>query len=195
MVRSPGEAGNHGPTILAAVTLRIRVALPADVPGLVDLAARTFPLACPPELSRSAVEEFVRRHLDELAFHRYLGDRTHTVLLGCDPDGRACAYALLVDGTAMDDSCAGSITRRPTMGISKFYLDPAHHGGGGADLLLDAVVSTAQAHGARGLWLATNEANARARAFYLRSGFLPRGRRIFEVGGVDNVDVVYERPL
>lgn len=184
-----------GPTILTAVTLRIRLALPTDVPGLVDLAARTFPLACPPELSRCAVEEFVRRHLDEVAFHRYLGDRTHTVLIGCDTGGRICAYALLVDGTAMDDSCADLITNRPTLGISKFYLDPAHHGGGGATRLLDAVLSTARARGVESLWLATNEANARARAFYLRNGFLPRGTRIFEVGGIDNVDVVYERPL
>ncbi|MDV8000353.1 GNAT family N-acetyltransferase [Rhodococcus sp. IEGM 1408] len=177
------------------MTLRIREALPTDVPALVDLAARTFPLACPPELSRSAVEEFVRRHLDEVAFRRYLGDRTHTVLVGCESDGRTCAYALLVDGTAMDDSCAELITSRPTMGISKFYLDPAHHGGGGAAQLLDAVMSTARTRGVESLWLATNVANGRARTFYLKNGFLPRGNRIFEVGGFDNVDVVYELPV
>lgn len=193
--RKSAAGRDREPTILAAMTLHIRPALPTDVPGLVDLAARTFPLACPPGLSRSAVEDFVRRNLDEAAFRGYLGDRTHSVLLGCDADGRPRAYALLVDGTAMDDSCAGMIVHRPTIGVSKFYLDPAHHGSGGATLLLDAVVATARAHGAGGLWLATNEANARARAFYLKNGFLPRGERIFEVGGIDNIDVVYERPL
>lgn len=175
--------------------LHIRPALPDDVPGLVDLAARTFPLACPPGLSRSAIGEFVRRNLDTEAFLAYLGDPTHTVLLGCDPDGRVHAYCLLVEGTAMDETCAEMVTGRPTMGISKFYLDPAHHGGGGAVTLLDAVVSTARAHGGVSLWLATNEANARARAFYTRNGFLPRGTRIFDVGGTHHVDVVYERPL
>ncbi len=175
--------------------LDIRPALPNDVPGLVDLAARTFPLACPPGLSRSAIREFVRRNLDATAFLEYLGDRTHTILLGCDPDARIHAYCLLVEGTAMDDSCAAMITGRPTMGISKFYLDPAHHGSGGAVTLLDSVVSTARARGAVSLWLATNEANARARTFYVRNGFLLRGTRIFDVGGTDHVDVVYERPL
>ena len=81
------------------------------------------------------------------------------------------------------------------MGISKFYVDPGLHGAGAAGKLLEAIVERAHAEGAASLWLATNVANARARAFYVKNGFLERGHRVFTVGGTDNSDVVLERPL
>lgn len=177
------------------MTLSIHPADPDDVPALVELAARTFPLACPPDLSGEAIDAFIRADLGEASFRRYLQDPTHTVLVGRDPAGRICAYALLVDGTAMDETCAEMVQGRPTVGVSKFYLDPALHGSGGAVALLASVVRSARGCGAVSLWLATNVANARARAFYSRNGFRERGHRVFVVGGTRNDDVVYELPL
>lgn len=173
----------------------VRPASPDDVLEIADLAARTFPLACPPELDPDVIAAFVDRHLTPEAFRDYLADPTHEVLCARDAGGTAVAYTLLVDGTAMDPGCASQIEHRPTMGVSKFYVDPAHHGTGAATVLLDDVVQRAVTRGAHSLWLATNVANERARRFYTRHGFVERGGRTFVVGGVPNTDVVYERPL
>lgn len=175
--------------------LLYRRAEPADAAGLADLAALTFPLACPPSLDREAVAAFIAANLSAESFLGYLKDPSHVVLAGVD-DGQAMrAYALLVRGTAMDEVCAPMIRARPTMGISKFYLDPSLHGSGEAGRMLDTVIELAGSEAALSLWLATNVANARARAFYVRHGFAERGERDFLVGGVPNRDVVFERPL
>ena len=174
------------------MTLRIRSAAPADAAALSDLAGRTFPLACPPELPREAIDAFIAENLSTEAFDAYLGDPGYAVLLGEDPDGVARAYALLVEGTAMDRGCAKLIEGRPTTGISKFYVDPTLHGAGAAAQLLAATVDHARADGAASLWLATNVGNARARAFYVKNGFVERGTRVFTVGGTHNDDVVLE---
>lgn len=175
--------------------LNVRPATLPDTAGLSDLAARTFPLACPPDLPRQAIESFIAENLSRTAFRTYLTATGHSVLAGLDATGAIRAYALLVDGTSMDETCAGMIEGDPPVGISKFYVDPGLHGAGAARQLLDAVVEHARADGAASLWLATNVANARARAFYVKSGFLERGHRVFTVGGKDNSDVVLELPL
>ena len=56
------------------VSPTIRPAVAGDVPGLSALAGRTFPLACPPGLPASAVEEFIAENLGEESFHGYLTD-------------------------------------------------------------------------------------------------------------------------
>lgn len=182
-------------TILGGVSLTVRSAAEADLPALAELAARTFPLACPPELAREAVDDFISENLTEKAFRGYLTDPGHIVLVACDSDGRVRAYALLVEGTTMDEACVEMIVARPTLGISKFYLDPGLHGGGGAVGLLEAIISRSREHGVQSLWLATNIDNARARRFYVKNGFLERGQRVFVVGGTSNRDVVLELPL
>lgn len=180
---------------IVAVTVSVRPACPDDVPALADLAARTFPLACPPGLAAAAIDAFVAENLCEAAFAEYLRTPGHTVLVGLDKDGEVRAYALLVDGTGMDPECASVLTGLSTVGVSKFYVDPALHGLGVAGVLLDAAVATARQAGASSLWLATNVDNARARAFYVRNGFAERGTRVFTVGGTENNDVVLEKPL
>lgn len=180
---------------LGGVSLIVRPALPHDVPALADLAARTFPLACPPELGAEAVDSFIRANLGVEAFNGYLTGPGHTVLTGTGTDGAVVAYALLVDGADMDPGCAEQLLGRRPVGISKFYLDPDHHGSGAAATLLEAVIGTAGRGGADSLWLATNVGNGRARAFYTKNDFAPRGNRVFEVGGVLNDDVVLERML
>lgn len=177
------------------MTLKIRPASLSDAAALSDLAGRTFPLACPPELPGEAIGIFIEENLSPNAFDTYIRDPGYTVLLGEDTVGDARAYALLVDGTSMDEDCAEMIEGRPTVGISKFYVDPVLHGVGAAGQLLAATTEHARAVGATSLWLATNVGNARARAFYVKNGFVERGGRVFTVGGTENDDVVLELPL
>lgn len=174
----------------------IRTAEAPDAPALARLAADTFPLACPPGLPGDAVRTFIAENLTEDAFRSHLTRPGHRVLIAEVEDRpEPTAYALLIDGAAMDPAAARHLTRRPTRGISKFYVCPAAHGTGVAAALLERLVRDARAEGIRGLWLATNVGNARARRFYERHGFSVVGTRTFVVGGVDNEDVVYELPL
>src|SRR5690625_3352268 len=54
--------------------VHVRPARQDDAAGLAELAAVTFPLACPPALPAEAVAEFVATQLDEASFTRYLDD-------------------------------------------------------------------------------------------------------------------------
>jgi len=62
-----------------------------EVDALADLAARTFPDACPPELPEHAIRSFVRQHLSAEAFRGYLADPEHSVRVLRAADGRCAA--------------------------------------------------------------------------------------------------------
>lgn len=177
------------------MTARLRDASVADLDPISALAARTFPLACPPELGTDVIGAFIAEHLGPEAFGAHLGTPGHEVLAAEEDDGEMVGYVLLIGGTDMDPGCAEQVVHRPTTGVSKFYVDPDHHGAGIASEMLDEVSRRCRAGGARSIWLATNVANARARRFYVKHGFEPRGYRTFDVGGVANTDVVYELGL
>lgn len=177
------------------MTARLLDAAEADLDALSALAARTFPLACPPDLEAEVIGAFIAEHLSREAFRRYLHTPGHEVLVARDGGDGIVGYVLLVSGTGMDPACADQLILRPTVGISKFYVDPDHHGAGIASTMLDEVCRRTRDSGARSVWLATNVANARARRFYSRHGFVERGNRTFDVGGVANTDVVYELAL
>lgn len=177
------------------MTARLLDASEADLDALSALAARTFPLACPPGLDAEVVGAFIAEHLSPEAFRRYLHTPGHEVLAARAAGGEIAGYVLLVSGTGMDPACADQLVHRPTVGISKFYVDPDHHGSGIASQMLDDVCRRSRDSGARSVWLATNVANARARRFYSGHGFVERGNRTFDVGGVANTDVVYELAL
>ncbi|OAV77303.1 GNAT family N-acetyltransferase [Dietzia sp. 111N12-1] len=177
------------------MTARLSDASVADIGAVSALAARTFPLACPPELGPVEIRAFIAEHLGPEAFRAHLVTPGHEVLVARGDDGEMVGYILLIAGTEMDPGCAGQVIHRPTTGVSKFYVDPDHHGGGIASDMLDEVCRRCRAAGTRSIWLATNVANARARRFYVKRGFEPRGNRTFDVGGVANTDVVYELAL
>ncbi|MEH6818499.1 MAG: GNAT family N-acetyltransferase [Dietzia psychralcaliphila] len=175
--------------------VRVEPAVVSELDSIADLAARTFPLACPPGLPREAVDSFIAQHLSPVALGSHLDTPGHELLTARAPGGDIVGYALLLDGTEMDPTCAGQILHRPTVGVSKLYVDPRHHGSGVAVLVLDEITRRCSGRGVRSLWLATNVANVRARRFYDKQGFAERGVRTFDVGGLSNTDVVYEKDL
>lgn len=181
--------------MIASVEPTVAPAVAADLDSIAELAARTFPLACPPDLSRDAIDAFIGQHLSPEALRAHLDTPGHELLAARTPGDQLVGYALLVDGIEMDPGCADDVRHRPTVGISKLYVDAGHHGSGLAALVLDDIVRRGVGRGVRSLWLATNVANTRARRFYVKQGFVERGSRTFDVGGVSNTDVVYEREL
>jgi tRNA (guanine37-N1)-methyltransferase len=104
-------------------------------------------------------------------------------------------YVMTVSGEPGDPVIATAVRSRPTVEISKIYLRQSAHGSGIAQQLMDVAVEDAKAHGAQSVWLGVNQQNARANAFYERSGFLLVGERSFEVGENIECDFVREKAL
>lgn len=162
----------------------VRPATVDDAGPVADLAARTFPLACPPALPREHIDAFVAEQLSAAEFARHLTNPAHTVLVVDGPDGPV-GYALVLHG--VHDEGPDALRGAPSAYLSKLYVDPDHHGGGTARALLDAV--RAEAAG-RPVWLGVNADNARAKRFYAKSGFVTAGVRRFAVGETVFVDDV-----
>lgn len=188
--QSPPPTADQGGAPVAAV----RAATVEDVPALAALAARTFPLACPPHTTPEQAADFVTSHLSPAHFRQYLDDPGRALLV-VDAGTTLLGYAMLVLGEPYDADAAAAIRLRPTVELSKCYVAPEAHGDGTAQQLMAATLATAAERGAVGVWLGVNEHNARAIRFYRKSGFEPVGRKRFLVGGRWEDDHVMERAL
>lgn len=159
----------------------VRQARPADAVALHELAAATFPLACPPGTLRRDMDAFVATHLSREKMTGYLAD-PHRELLLAEVDGIAAGYTMLIFGEPADPDVSAVITVRPTVELSKLYVHTGHHGSGIAARLVEASLRRALRRGARGIWLGVNQLNERANAFYDKSGFALVGTKRFLVG-------------
>ncbi|MBC7594275.1 MAG: GNAT family N-acetyltransferase [Kineosporiaceae bacterium] len=172
----------------------IRVATTADAPALAELAAATFPLACPPATTAMAIAEFLRDVLSEDNFRTYLEDANRLTLVA-EFDGQLLGYTVLVFGDPTDAAVQAAVSMHPTAEVSKCYVRADSHGGGLASALMAATLHAARDRGVRGAWLGVNELNARAIRFYEKQGFAQVGRKTFALGGVLENDFVLERAL
>lgn len=198
--------------------LVIRQATAADLDGLAELAAETFPLACPPHTTPEAVADFVARNFTPGHFAGYLADPERTVLVAERPvaerpvggsgsgrpgasgasdeaSARLVGYTMLIGGEPKDADAAAAVAARPAIELSKFYTRADEHGGGIAAPLMAATLEAARASGAVACWLGVNEENARAIRFYEKQGFRKAGRKHFTVGGRVENDWVLAQAL
>lgn len=176
------------------MTHLIRTATVDDAGALAELAAITFPLACPPESRPEDIASHLATTLSEISFRHYLADPDVTVLV-IDDGGTLRGYSLLVDRPAEDPEVAAALTLTPSTELSKCYVHPDHHGLGDAADLMRASIAAAAAADARGLWLGVNSQNARAIRFYEKAGFRKVGTKSFRLGNTVEHDYVLERPV
>lgn len=165
-----------------------------DAALLHDVAAATFPLACPPDSSPADVRAFIDTHLTVERFVEYLADPTRDLLLAMDGD-RAVGYTMLIASDPSDPDVAASVTHRPTVELSKVYVRPDRQGSGVAAQLVERSVELARGRGAVSVWLGVNDQNARANRFYEKSGFATVGTKRFLLGTRWETDFVKERTL
>ena len=173
--------------------MTVRPAQHHELDALARLAALTFPLACPPGSTAQDQQAFIDAVLSPQRFTEYLEDPSRDVLVA--GDGELVGYTMLVAGEPADEDVQAALHLRPTIELSKCYVHPDHHGAGIANALMTASLDTARARGAQGMWLGVNQQNARAQAFYVRSGFAIVGTKHFIVGTRLEDDYVLERPL
>lgn len=172
----------------------MRPATYADAEAIAEVAAATFALACPPDVTPESVSSFVAEHLTAERFAEYLADPGRSLLVAEQADA-VVGYAMLVHGDPYDEDARAVVTHLPTTELSKIYVLPTVHGSGVARDLMAATVDSARAAGAAGIWLGTNQANVRAHRFYEKSGFRRVGTKRFKVGARWEDDYVFELPL
>lgn len=165
-----------------------------DSEAIADVAAVTFPLACPPDASADDINAFIDNVLSVDKFSEYLTDPTRTVLKVISNDA-IVGYAMLIDAEPSDPDVRAALTLRPTTELSKLYVLPGNHGSGAAASLMAAVVTHAHESGSAGIWLGVNQENARAQKFYAKHGFTRVGTKTFVVGTQLHHDFVMERPV
>jgi GNAT superfamily N-acetyltransferase len=158
------------------VAIVVAAANEADLPELADVAARTFPLACPPSVTAENIAAFIDENLSQARFRDYLADPDRAVLAARD-DGRIVGYVMLIRGVPDDDDVQKAVTLRPAVELSKMYVLPDCHGAGVSGALMTAALT---------------EATDR---FYTKHGFSINGTKTFRLGaGIEN-DYVMVRPV
>jgi ribosomal protein S18 acetylase RimI-like enzyme len=176
------------------VAIAVAAAVEADLPELAEVAARTFPLACPPSTTPANIAAFVEENLSQSRFRDYLADDGRAVLAARDGD-RIVGYAMLIRGVPDDDDVQRAVTLRPAVELSKIYVLSDSHGGVVSAALMTAAVQHATDLDAKCVWLGVNQLNQRAQRFYVKHGFTINGTKTFRLGdGVEN-DYVMVRPL
>ncbi|MBO9577147.1 MAG: GNAT family N-acetyltransferase [Microbacteriaceae bacterium] len=192
----------------------VRPARADEAQALHELAAATFPLACPPHTTPDAIRAFIDEHLSVAAFERYLADPDREILVfpghlriraghrraalrAFAPDDLEplLGYTMLVHGEPGDEDVRRVVTARPATELSKCYVRAEAHGGGTAHVLMTASIGAARARGARVIWLGVNNENERAQRFYGKHGFERIGEKRFKVGDRYEHDDVLARAL
>ena len=181
----------------AARPLSVRLARPEDAAAVSELAARTFPDACPASLPSEAIEEHITTQLAPEVFEAAIASPDQHRLFVAEAGADLVGYALTHVGP---DALPSDLVRpgrveESSAYLSKCYVDRAWRGSGIADALIEHAVADAGAAGHRAIVLGTNRGNKAAQAFYKRHGFRKRSTRTFDVGGVRNYDVVMVRDL
>jgi ribosomal protein S18 acetylase RimI-like enzyme len=166
----------------------------AEVVELAAVAARTFPLACPPSATADNIDAFIAETLSANRFREYLADPDRVVLTA-RKDGRMVGYFMLIGGVPEDEDVHKTVTLCPAIELSKMYVLPESHGAGVSAALMSAALQRARDLDAKCVWLGVNQQNRRAQRFYTKHGFTITGTRTFRLGAGIEHDYVMVRPL
>ena len=112
------------------------------------------------------------------------------VTLVCDGRDSLIAFGQLRWGSA--PPCV--VATRPAE-IQRLYVDTSWQGKGVAPALMTSLLDAADTGGADVVWLGVWERNARAIAFYAKSGFSAVGDHVFVVGKAPQCDLILARRL
>jgi ribosomal protein S18 acetylase RimI-like enzyme len=174
--------------------LDVTPAAEADLTELADVAARTFPLACPPSAGADDVAAFITENLSTARFRDYLADPDRVVLAAREGP-RISGYAMLIRGVVADADVQKAVPLRPAVELSKMYVLPDAHGAGVSAAIMTAALDASRALGAACVWLGVNQENQRAQRFYSKHGFTISGVKTFRLGGRVENDYVMVHPL
>ncbi len=113
-----------------------------DAEAIAQVAAATFPLACPQDAAEDDIADFIERTLSAEKFAEYLSS-PERIVLEARAGEEIVGYLMAVDAAPEDPAIDAMITARPAIEISKLYVMPGHHGSGISAALMDAIVARA----------------------------------------------------
>jgi ribosomal protein S18 acetylase RimI-like enzyme len=161
------------------MAIHVALAEPADAGKLAAVAARTFPLACPPAATPENIAAFIDTHL------------TNCILIRGIPEPEGRRHQPPDD----DADVQRAVTTHPSVELSKMYVLPDNHGAGVSAALMQAALVHAAAIAAKSMWLGVNQQNLRAQRFYAKHDFTINGTKTFHLGGGVENDYVMVRLL
>ena len=171
------------------ITIVVREATAADAPSLAAFGERTFRDAFAADNRPEDVEAYVSATYSPERQRTEIADPTLLTLVA-ERHETLVAYAQLCAGEA--PAC---VSGPAPMELMRFYVDRPWHGRGVAHTLIAAVIEAAVSRRAQTLWLGVWERNARAIAFYTRSGFRDVGSHDFLLGTDHQTDRIMARRL
>lgn len=171
------------------MSIVIRTGEESDAASLAELAARTFHEAFAADNRPEEMAHHISRAYGTSQQQRELRDPAITTLLA-EVEGRLAGYAQLRFGAAPD-----RVAGESPVELWRFYVARSWHGRGLAQALMRRVEVEACRRGGRTLWLGVWERNARAKAFYARTGFRDVGSHLFMLGTDPQTDRLLVRQL
>lgn len=167
----------------------LRIGDEGDATALAALAARTFQEAFAADNRPEDMALHLARAYGPAQQRRELADSGITTLLA-EADGALASYAQLRVGVTPD-----GVTGPSPIELWRFYVAASWHGRGVAQALMGRVEREAWHRGGRTLWLGVWERNARAMAFYRKTGFQDVGSQPFLLGTDPQTDRIMVRQL
>lgn len=158
-------------------TLHIRRAEAADAAVLAPLMAEWFLAAYGHASDAANTSAFVAANFERAKQAAEIANPDIVTLIA-QSDGEMAGYAQVRFATRAPDC----VTEAGACELGRFYFAPAHHGRGGAALLMDAVRAAARERGRRWLWLLVWQEAPQAIRFYEKQGFAKAGTAVFLVG-------------
>lgn len=169
-------------------SFRVRRARPEDAVALAALMERTFRDTYSANSNAEPLEQHVAAYFGADRQAREIADPALDTLL-VDAGGELVAFAQLRRGGGAPEC----VRAQHPVEVMRFYVDHAWHGRGVAAPLMHACVTAAGT--ADALWLLVYRINARAIAFYAKSGFATVGTHPFHFGDEVHDDTVMMRSL
>ena len=156
----------------------IRPCGPEDAFALALVGAATFLEAFAGFIPGEAILAHSRKNHIVSAYEGYFARaETRGWLVEVEPGGAPVGYALL---TAPD--FPEGLAHPGDLELRRIYLFTRFHGSGAGRRMMELAIAGAREQGAKRLLLGVHPENRRALAFYKKTGFVPIGKRIFQVG-------------
>jgi ribosomal protein S18 acetylase RimI-like enzyme len=168
----------------------IRRAERADAALLSTLGERLFRAAFGASNTDEDMQLYVQSAFSAKRQERELADAATRTWLVEVESGAEIGYAMVRLGAPGADFDA-----KNTVENVRFYVDTAFHGRGVASALMNTCIEQAREWGCDQLWLGVWDKNARAIAFYKKSGFRVVGTQRFRLGNDRQRDFVMVRPV
>lgn len=176
------SAGIRG--VMEYQALRFRRAIQSDAAVLAEFGRRTFEETFGAANTPDDMAAYLRSNYGTSQQAAELGD-PDIITIVAEAKGVLAAYAQVRRGPAPEVVRTG-----PPVELWRFYVDHPWQGLGLAQQLLEHVHTAAAELGGRAIWLSVWDQNARAIAFYKKSGFRIAGTKDFWLGSDKQSDYV-----